>query len=61
MLIAFVHLSNDRAISHKCDVHGQFISRFVSTNERMGESLGFGPMLRSRNRCINVLLVFKSI
>lgn len=61
MLTDFVRLSDDEAIPYKHDLHSQFNSRSVFTDERLGEPLGFRPMLRSWNRCLNILLMFKII
>ena len=61
MLTDVIRSSNYKAIPNKHVLYSQFNSCSVFTNGRMGEPLGFGPMLRSWNGCLNVLLMLKFI
>lgn len=57
MLTTLILPSNDKTLSNKHDSPSQRDSCSIFTNERMGESLGFGPVLRSWNGCLNILLM----
>ena len=60
-LTNFICHSNDNAVSDEHVLYSQLNQRSLFTHERMGESVGFGPVLRSRDDCLNVLLLFKII
>ena len=55
ILIVVIGLSNDEAVS------SQFYLRSGFDNQRMGEPMGPGPMLRYGNDCLDVLLVLKAV
>lgn len=53
--------SDDSTVPNEHDLQSQFNLCFDFLNERMGELVGFGPMLRSWGDRFNVLLMLKII
>ena len=56
-----MRLSDDSTVSNEHDLQSQFKSCFEPSNERRGEPVGFGPMLRSWSYRFNILLVLKIV
>ena len=54
-------IRNDKAVPGEHDWYREFSSCSEFFKKHMGEPVGFGPMLRSRNDCINLLLMLKIV
>ena len=54
-------IRNGKAVPSEHDWYSQFNSSSGLSNKHVGEPVGFGPMLRSRNDCINILLMLKVV
>ena len=54
-------IRNDKAVPSEHDWYSKFKSCSEFSKQHIGEPVGFGPMLRSRNDCINFLLMLKIV